>query len=155
MKFAKTLCFAAAAALTSTAVLASSPFEEAKDAVHYRQAAFSLIRVQFGEIRAMLKGEKPYDQAQMERRAENMANLASLPWEAFIQGTAQGTDGLHTDALPAIWQKKADFDKGGKMFEKNAKALMAAAKSGDKGMIKKAVGAVGKTCKGCHDNFKD
>ena len=52
-------------------------------------------------------------------------------------------------------EHKADFDKRAKMFEKNANALVIAAKSGDKGAIKKAVGALGKSCKGCHDNYKD
>jgi cytochrome c556 len=157
MKFAKVLTTAAvAAALTATsAVSAKELFEKADDAINYRQSAFTLIRFQFGDIRAMLKGESPYDQQKMEMRADNLAHLSKFPWEGFIANTAKGEVKVKTAALPGIWKDQADFKKLSKQFQKNAKALAAAVRTGDKGAIKKAVGGVGKTCKGCHDNYKD
>lgn len=155
MKFAKVLTIAAVAALTTTAVSAGGMFKKDKDAVNYRQSAFTMIRFEFGNIGDMLKGKVPYNQEQIVLRAEALEQLSKLPWKAFDdKSTAMGGK-VESSALPKIWQDKGEFEKIAKTFQKNAKALAEAARSGDKGAIKKAVGGVGKTCKGCHDNFKD
>ena len=40
-------------------------------------------------------------------------------------------------------------------FEKAAGELAVVAKSGDEGAIKAQFGETGKTCKSCHDDFKN
>jgi cytochrome c556 len=80
-----------------------------------------------------------------------VAQLSKLPLEGFIAGSYEGD----TDALPAIEQNWDKFEGGMNMFAEKADALAAAAKTGDMDQIRPAFGEVGKTCKGCHDNFKD
>lgn len=140
--------FAAVALLgtVATTTLAS----DVEDAIEYRQDAFNLIKWHFGPMAAMVKGKIDYDKEDFARRAELVAALAKMPQEGFIEGSDKGD----TDAKPEIWENKDQFDKGMQMMVDNAAALAAAAQTGDMANIKPAFGQLGKTCKGCHDNFR-
>lgn len=151
-------------ALLSSALLSSSVavsaneaplFKKPQQAVEYRQATFTAIRHNFGQMRAMVGGKRSFDQKEFQQRADNLAALAKMPWEAFLQGTdMKSMEG--NSSLPAIWQKNDEFTKLARLFEQNTAALAMAAKSGDKGKIKKALGKMGKEgCKACHNKFKD
>jgi len=142
-------------AVTATAMIIpavfANDFEKAEDAIKYRQAAYGLIAFNFGEMGAMLKGEKTFDQAQFNIRADNLAALSKLPHEAFVEGSDKGD----TDALPAIWQDKADFDKKMNVFTDSTATLAIAAKSNDKNAIKAAFLDTAKSCKACHKVYRD
>ncbi len=125
-------------------------FEDSNDAIEYRQSAFSLIRYQFGDMGAMLKGKKDFDLNVFQTRAANLAGLANIPHEGFIDGSEKGD----TEALAKIWSNKADFDSQMTTFQENAAKLNVAAQTGDKKQIKQAFGNTGKSCKGCHDMYK-
>lgn len=131
----------------STVAIAAKP----EDAIHYRQGAFSAMAWHFGTMGAMVKGKMDYDADDFSRRAEIVAQLSKLPMEGFMPGTYTGD----TDALPAIEENWDKFEGGMGTLVKNTAALAEVAKSGDMDQIKPAFGEVGKTCKGCHDNFKD
>ena len=151
-------------ALLSSALLSSSVavsaneaplFKKPQQAVEYRQATFTAIRHNFGQMRAMVGGKRSFDQKEFQQRADNLAALAKMPWEAFLQGTDMKSMAGNS-SLPAIWQKNDEFTKLARLFEQNTAALAMAAKSGDKGKIKKALGKMGKEgCKACHNKFKD
>ena len=81
-------------------------FEDAKDAIQYRQSGFSLIAYNFGDMGAMMKGKKPFDAETFAMRAKNVAALSHIPFEGFIEGSDKGD----TEALAKVWQDKADFD---------------------------------------------
>ena len=57
-------------ALTSGAVHAATAFTDAKDAVDYRQSAFTLIRHNTGDIGDMLQGKVPFDAKRVQQRAD-------------------------------------------------------------------------------------
>lgn len=131
-------------------------FKKPKQAVEYRQATFSVIRHNFGQMKAMLGGKREFDQKEFQQRADNLAALAQMPWEAFLPKTDMKTFGSDTSALSAIWTENNEFLKLARLFEQNTAALAAAAKTGDKSKIKKALGKMAKEgCKGCHNTFKD
>ncbi len=141
-------------ALLSTCALsvsANSAFKEPSDAIEYRQAAFSMISVQIGDMGAMLKGKIPFDAEQFKQRANNAAALSKMPWEAFYAGTEKGD----TSALPAVWSENDTFMKKATAFQQYADELAVAAQTGDKAVIGKAFGAWAKGCKDCHKQFKD
>jgi len=139
----------AGASLLSGMALAHN-FDDAKEAIEYRQSAFSLIAYNFGDMGAMLKGKKPFDAEVFAMRAQHVAALSKLPIEGFIPDSDKG----HTDALAKIWQDKADFDAKMSQFQENAAALAEVAKGNNQDEIKQAFMKTGKSCKGCHDNFK-
>ncbi|MBQ4834073.1 cytochrome c [Pseudoalteromonas sp. MMG010] len=132
-------------------VSANTAFKEPSDAIKYRQAAFSMISVQIGDMGAMLKGKVPFDAEQFKMRANNAAALSKMPWEAFYAGTDKGD----TSALAAIWSENEAFVKKAAAFAENADKLALAAQTGEKAKIGKAFGAWAKGCKDCHKQFKD
>ncbi|MFU2510433.1 c-type cytochrome [Pseudoalteromonas sp. ASV78] len=150
MKLKQLLLGATLSALTFGAT-ANSAFEKPSDAIEYRQAAFSMIRVQIGDMGDMLKGKVPFDAERFQQRANNAAALSKMPWEAFVAGSDKGD----TSALPAIWSDNATFMKKAAAFQQYADELAVAAQTGDKKVIAKAFGPWAKGCKDCHTSFKD
>ena len=130
---------------------ANTTFEDPNDAIEYRQAAFSMIRVQIGDMGDMLKGKVEFDAERFKHRANNAAALSKMPWEAFGAGTDKGD----TSALPAIWSDNETFMKKAASFQQYADKLAVAAQTGDKKLIAKAFGPWAKGCKDCHKSFKD
>ena len=124
--------------------------DKVEDAIEYRQGVFKTIKWNFGPMVGMIKGKIDFDAADFSRRADLVAVLATMPGEGFIDGSDMGETGAKSE----IWENKAEFDKGMDALAKNAEALAVAAKSGDMSVIKPAFGQLGKTCKGCHDDFR-
>ncbi len=59
-----------------------------------------------------------------------------------------------SDALPAIWEKPAEFQAAAAKFVDEAGKFNALAQAGDLAAIGGGMKALGGTCKGCHDQFK-
>ncbi len=129
---------------------ATAQFQKPADAVKYRQSAFSVMGTHFGRIGAMVQNKVPFDAAALAANAEIVATMAKLPFAGFVDGTAEGTK-----ALPVIWTQRARFDAGTEKMQAAVLELNAAAKTGDMAKIRPAFGAVGTTCKGCHDDYRD
>lgn len=140
-----------AASAFQAKVIANEVFESKEDAMGYRQAAFSMLHMHFDLMGDMVKGKRSYDPEEFVKRAEHVAALSRLPWEAFIKGSDKG----ETSALPAIWEKQADFMSKAKSFEQSTAHLANIAQSDDKAKIKTAFKSVAKECKACHNKYKD
>ena len=54
----------------------------------------------------------------------------------------------------AIWKNFSDFEAKAQVFGDAARALKAAAASGDAGATKKAAQMVGASCKSCHESYR-
>jgi cytochrome c556 len=120
------------------------------DQIKMREGALRVMSWNFGVIGAMVKGERPYDQAEATKRAEVVAFMSHLPWEAFGPGTDKG----QTRALPAIWEHLDKFKSAQEHLQTETAKLVEAAKSGDPGKLKSQFGATSKACKACHDDFR-
>lgn len=130
---------------------ASAQFKNDEHAVKYRQSAFTAMGVHFGRIGAMANGKMAFDAATAKRDAQAVALLSTLPWMGFTEGY----EGISDKAKPEIWMEMNKFkDKAQAMQEKTA-ALSVAAQSGDLDRIKAAFGATAKSCKACHDAYKN
>ncbi|WP_298442652.1 cytochrome c [uncultured Ferrimonas sp.] len=130
---------------------AKGAFDDGQDAIEYRQAAFGLIKENFADMAAMLKKKKPMDKQVFIERAQHLALLAPIPFNGFH---VRGADDGSTDALPEIWTHRSEFDAIANKFQQATTALAVASKEDDLKALGKAFGAVGKNCKGCHDQFK-
>jgi cytochrome c556 len=124
--------------------------DQYEDAIKYRKAAFTLVKGNFGPMAAMVKGEVPFDAKVFAEHAANVAAAAGMADDGFIDGSDMGD----TKAKAAVWEDRAEFDQLMQEFQKRAQALAAAAKGGNMDEIKPKFGAVGKTCKSCHDDYK-
>lgn len=141
------------AVLAVASLSASVAFAQAKpeDQIKYRQSAMTVTARSNGALNAMAKGDVPFNKEVAQRHAAVIAGLSDLPLLAGAYGP--GTDkAAPTKADPKIWSEpekfKAAFDK----FSMAAKALPAAA--GDVATLKTALAELGKTCKGCHDDYR-
>lgn len=141
------MAMAGALALGVSGVAVADQYE---DAIEYRQAAFTLIKGNFGPMGAMVKDKIPFDSKAFAEHAANVAAIAPMADDGFIDGSDMGD----TKAKAAIWENRADFDEKMSHFQKLSEELAVVAKSGDMDKIKPKFGAVGKSCKACHDDFK-
>ena len=141
---------AAVVAAFSTAVIAQEM--KADRAIKYRQGILQAIGWNMGVLGGMAKGEVPYDKDKAIRAATFVSELAQMPWDGFVPGSDTGAP---TKAKPEIWKDKAKFDKLAKDMQAETLKLVAAAKTGDVAQLRTAVGATGKACSNCHDDFRN
>ncbi len=148
MKIAAPLALAFAFSAFSAPVFAQ--FQKPEDAVKYRKAAFTVMANHFGRIGAMANGRVPFDAKAAADSAAIVETMSKLPWEAFVPGTDKG----ETRALPVVWTEQAKFKEGADKLQAATAQLNAAAKTGNLDSVKTAFGAVGQSCKACHDVYR-
>jgi len=147
---AKTLALAAMAATIGVAVSATG-IAVGQDVIAQRKALMKQVGGATKTSVEMIKGEKPYDAA----AAASAAATISKNWSAFV-GLFPETSktGGETTASPKIWTDTKGFEaKGVVMAKAGAEAAEAASKGAD--AFKTAFGEVTKTCKGCHDVYRE
>ena len=138
--------FAVAAAGFAAGALAQ---QKPEDTLKMRQGLMLAVKANFAPFGAFAAGKAPLP-AEPEAKAENLAALARISPIAWAKGTENVPN---SETKPAAFTS-ADFAKGWGALGEAAGALAVAARSGDAEAIKVATGGVGKTCKGCHDDFK-
>jgi len=89
----------------------------------------------------------------LRANADRLAASAAKVKGYFPKGTGPEA-GVKTEALPAIWQRPADFSAAADRLVGATKGLQGAVATGDMARIGQAAGAVGAACKGCHDSFR-
>lgn len=139
------------AALVCAAVPAMAQFQKPEDAVKYRQSAFSVMAAHFGRLGAMASGKAPFDAKVAQENAAVVEFMSKLPWAGFTPNT----EGVKSKAKPEVWMDKAKFDQGSEKMVAEVAKLNAAAKAGNLDALKAAFGETAKTCKACHDAFRE
>ena len=118
--------------------------------VKQRQSAMTLIGKYFGPLGGMAQGRTPFDAKLVQRNADFLHALSQMPWDGFDSSTQNEK----SRALPEVWKDSGKFKQASEHLQSEVTKLQAAAKSGDEGAIKSQIGAVGKACANCHDNFR-
>lgn len=139
------------AALVCAAVPAMAQFQKPEDAVKYRQSALSVMAAHFGRLGAMASGKAPFDAKVAQDNAAVVEFMSKLPWAGFTPNT----EGVKSKAKPEVWMDKAKFDQGSEKMVAEVAKLNAAAKAGNLDALKAAFGETAKTCKACHDAFRE
>lgn len=121
----------------------------AEDALKYRKSIMTAIRGHVGAIAMQVRGLAG-DPEYIAKHASALAGLGSELHSVFPQGSA----GEDSDALPAIWEKPAEFAAAIDEAAKATAALAEVAEGGDMQAIGNAFKSVGKACKGCHESFR-
>ena len=98
----------------------------------------------------MANGRAPFDAKVAQDSAHVVATLSTLPWAGFVANT----ESVKSRAKPEIWKEAGKFKEASDKFVAEAAKLEAAAKTGNLDAIKTAFGAVGGSCKACHDAFR-
>ena len=117
-----------------------------------REDNFEAIGDAFKAVRGELEKDTP-DFTLIAAKANDINARAQKIEGHFPAGTSTA-DGLKTEALPAIWEKPAEFKAAAqKLIDESAKLATLAAE-GDKAAVSAQAMAMGASCKGCHDNFR-
>ena len=142
----------------SAALLASASAQalEVDKAIEYRQDALRVMAFQTGPLGDMVQGNIDYDAEAFALRANNLAALAHLPWEAFVEGSLQGDGhGLETDAMAGIADNRDDFTaRQQTLVEETATLAQMANDDAEFNDLRRQMGTVVNTCRGCHDNYR-
>ena len=144
------LLAAATVAGIATALPAAAQFAKPEQAIKYRQSAMALQANHLGRLFAMANGKVPFEAKVAAEQIEIVAMLNKLQFVAFVDGSDKGD----TRAKPEIWSQRDKFNAREAKSHEDVAKLVAAGKMGDFEQIKAAVGAVGQSCKGCHDEFR-
>ena len=120
-----------------------------------RQGEMQLRAYAVGPLFAMTKGKMDYNAAMASKLANNLKLQLSLDiGGAWKQGTGNDNYSGKTTALPKIWTTYPEISEYGKKYAKAVNELAAVAGDG-LDALKSKMGAVGKGCKGCHDEFRE
>lgn len=147
-RIARILTAASAVLLT---LPAAAQFQKPADAVEYRQSAFTVMGTHFARIGAMANNKVPFDAKAVQANADIVATMSTLPFTAF----GAGTNVADTEAKPVVWTEQPRFKEAAEKMQGEVSKLQAAARTGDEAQIKAAFGAAAKTCKACHDHFRN
>ncbi len=131
--------------------LASAHFNDKEPNQSYRQSYFTMVAMNFGPLVAMAKGEMPFDAGMAQGFANDLAGISELNLK---RGFAPGSEQGKTRAKPQIWSNMDDFESKLMDFQNATAQLKTVAAGGDANAIAMQTGAVGKTCKACHDEYK-
>ena len=125
--------------------------ERAQAKIDARQGLLKVVAQYFGPIVGIAKGQIPYDAALIEKNAGKVAQLAPMIPDMFAMDTS--ASGLPTEAKADIWADYDDFSAKAATTAERAEALVAATAEG-RGATMKAFGALGSSCKSCHDSYR-
>lgn len=150
----KVLSAVSLAALIATPVVAAdAPFEKEIEA---RKAHMEVVKYNMGILGAMAKGKRDYDADLAGAVAKNMLSAATMNnMSMWPQGSDNSVDGLSelTKAKPGMWAEDSEVDAKHNAWVK-ASETMATEAGKDLASLRKAMGPLGKSCKGCHKAYK-
>jgi cytochrome c556 len=118
------------------------------DAIADRKALMKQQGAQAAQGNKFMKGEEPFDLAKAKHIFEVWAETSAKTSALFPDNSKTGD----TAALPAIWEKKAEFDALAAKLGTDAKAALANVK--DEASFKATFPEVLKDCGGCHRPFR-
>jgi cytochrome c556 len=139
----RTLIVLSTLALGATAVLAES------DAIAKRQALMKANGKATGPVVAIMKGG-PFDLAAVQAALKTYADAAEKGPALFPDDSKTGGD---TEALPAIWENKKDFEARFAKLGTDANAALSTIK--DEATFKEIMPNVLKNCGGCHETYRE
>lgn len=137
------------AAIVAGLGLAQAGFADGKVEVDYRQAVMKSIGGHMSAIGVILKNQ--VHMGDLAFHSSGIAGLAEVAPEVFPEGSNVGK----SKALDSVWEDPEGFAEAMDRFVEAADDMADAAKSGEMSLIGPAVQALGGSCKGCHDDYKE
>jgi cytochrome c556 len=118
--------------------------------VKQRQAVMTLQGKYFGPMAGMAQGKVPFNLDVVKRNSAFLDNLSRMAWDGFDASTRD----VKSATLPAAYTDQAKFKDAAARLENESHKLWEVAQRGDEAAIKAQIGAVGKSCGGCHNDFR-
>lgn len=143
------LALAAAFALTACN-------EEPKDThpdqlVSKRRAIFKQFTRTLEPMGLVARDRKDYNPRELNISALELQKLATQPWAYFTPDSNYPP----THAKNEVWQQPAEFRLAQEKYQTTVSQLVKASQGGDLDIIRSAVNEVQKSCKTCHNQFRN
>jgi len=124
-------------------------------AIKARQSLMQIYSFNLGILGDMAKGDVEYNADAAQAAADNLLAAVSMNQSAmWPQGSdAENAANRKNRAKPAIWENFPKVAEAGKAAVTAATEMQSVAGSG-LDSLKGAMGPAGKSCKGCHDDFR-
>lgn len=106
-----------------------------------------------GIVADMFKGKTSFNAAQVTSAAKTVEIHAAEMIELFPD-TKHSRQGKGTEALPAIWQDKDEFNALARLLETKSQELGQIAASGDQVQVRRAFAEAAKVCSACHQDYR-
>jgi cytochrome c556 len=147
------LAAALALAATGTALAQQAPKPE--NLIKWRQSAFQVVAWNSGRIKASLDGG--YNKDQVLRSANAIAAIANSGLGSlFPPGTETGKGWHDTTVKADAFTNTAKFaEHGGDFAKESSELVRLVSAGGDAGAVKDQFARLQKTCKSCHDDFRN
>lgn len=147
------------AVLAAALPLTAQAQAKSEEAIRARQSIMRVVALNFGPLGKMGSGDVPFSRDLFQANAGRIeAVWAMNPAHYFVAGSDTPVAGAKiasfTDARPEIWSMPDAFKAAYERASQAVKGLAEAAKSGDEKAMRAAAGDLGKSCKGCHDDFR-
>jgi cytochrome c556 len=148
----KPLLLVSAALLATAAQAQQAPKPE--QLIKWRQSAYQVIAWNTGRVKANVDGT--YKKDDVIRAANTIAAVANggLP-SLFAAGTDSGKGWHDTSAKPTLFSDASGAAAAQAAFGKEANELARIAQGGDVAAVKAQLAALQKTCKACHDDYRN
>lgn len=141
-----------AIAVTTTAWAQQAPKPE--NQIRWRQSAFQVIALNTARIKASVDGS--YNKDEVVRSASAIAALANTNLlTLFTPGTEAGKGWHDTTAKAELFKDTQRVAELNAAFTKEANELLRVAQAGDAAAVKEQHGKLARSCKSCHDDFRN
>jgi cytochrome c556 len=134
------------------AAVAQTPARTPAQLIQNRQANYKQIGTAFRGVMEQVRASEPALPL-LRQHAATIARLAPQVGGWFPRGTGPEA-GVRTRALPVIWTNGAAFRTASVNLVVAARQLETATRGTDVAAIRSAAYALGRTCAGCHDEFR-
>ena len=124
-------------------------FADSHGIIKYRQNVMKSVSGHMGAIVDILKNGLPLKDHIVDH-ALSMQQISRMTLSMFPEGSGKG----RTKSKQVIWEQWSEFESAASDFERESIKLVEVAQSGDMKALSKQVRATGKTCSGCHRNFR-
>ena len=138
-----------AALLLSVGFLGNLSLADSEGIIKYRKNVMKTNAGHMGAIMDILKNHLP-----LETHVVDHARSINQNSKMILSMFPKGSDLGDTKAKPAIWENWSKFESAVNAFVRESSKLVKVAESGDMKALAKQFRATGKTCGGCHKNFK-
>ena len=130
--------------------LSSAAMADAKASIEAREACMKANGAMMKVMVPVLKGQAAYDKAAIDAAVAG-AEKACAGWADWWGEDTKPGGAVKTEAKLEIWTDKEGFAAAGEAY---VKAITAVKASADEASFKAAFPALGKSCQGCHEKFR-
>lgn len=134
--------------LTSAHGIALADDDDRSDMAKYREVVMEGLGSHTGALAMIFSGRVDLPD-QLQAHADAIAAAGQQIGTLFPAGSEGG------EALPLIWEEPEEFQARVAKVEEATAGIAAAAKSGDRKTLAQAFKALGESCKGCHDRYRE